>query len=76
MRNGLSSDELADYWLGYYQGRGKAKQDLGTEADTPKAPAVDRSQCRETVCYCHDDSSWTPGAYPDGCSWCGCRWAE
>ena len=37
---------------------------------------VDRSQCQEQVCYCHDDSSWRPGLYPDGCSSCGCRWAE
>ena len=39
------------------------------------APAVDRSGCRERVCYCHDDGSWRPGLYPEGCSSCGCRWA-
>ena len=35
---------------------------------------VDRSQCRERVCTCHDDSAWTPGRYPAGCSACGCQW--
>ena len=38
---------------------------------------VDRSACREAVCYCHDDSAWIPGeTFLDGCSSCGCRWAE
>jgi len=41
-----------------------------------RAPAVDRSGCLERVCTCHDDSAWTLGAYPAGCSACGCRWAE
>ncbi len=41
----------------------------------PKAPTVDRSQCRERVCTCHDDSAWRPGLYLHGCSQCGCRWA-
>ncbi len=40
-------------------------------------PAVDRSECRERVCACHDDASWVWGVtYRDGCSFCGCRWAE
>ena len=24
-------------------------------------------------CVCHDESSWTDGGYPDGCSACGCH---
>lgn len=24
-------------------------------------------------CTCHDESAWSPGTYPDGCSACGCR---
>jgi hypothetical protein len=24
-------------------------------------------------CTCHDESAWTPGAYPNGCSSCGCH---
>lgn len=39
-----------------------------------KAPTVDRSQCRERVCICHDDSAWTLGTWLNGCSHCGCRW--
>jgi hypothetical protein len=35
---------------------------------------IDRSACRETTCTCHDDATWTPGAYPHGCSACGCQW--
>lgn len=44
-----------------------------TETASAAAPVV-RVGCREAVCYCHDDGSWTdPGAYPEGCSSCGCR---
>ena len=37
-------------------------------------PAVDRSECRQRVCTCHDDSAWRPGSYRYGCSVCGCDW--
>ncbi len=37
---------------------------------------VDRSGCREQRCNCHDGSVWVPGAYPNGCTHCGCRWVE
>ncbi len=35
---------------------------------------VDRSGCMEPTCFCHDDSAWPAGAYPNGCAYCGCRW--
>ena len=42
----------------------------------PTRPAtVDRANCRQRVCYCHDDAMWVPGVFPGGCYWCGCRWA-
>ena len=37
--------------------------------------SVDRSGCRARFCTCHDESAWVPGAYPNGCAVCGCRWA-
>ncbi len=48
----------------------------GFRSATPTR-AVDRSGCREPTCPCHDDAAWVPGVtYRDGCSACGCRWAD
>lgn len=53
-------------------GRGKAKV-RRTSFSSTYQPPVKRIGCKVQVCYCHDDGSWTPGTYLNGCSSCGCH---
>jgi hypothetical protein len=47
-----------------------------TVPEPTRPGTVDRSNCRQRACYCHDDAVWVPGVFAGGCSLCGCRWAE
>ena len=36
---------------------------------------INREDCCEKICTCHDDHAWLETSYPDGCSSCDCQWS-